>query len=107
MFSSFFRWAARFDRIGANPMDRIDRPRRRRAERHSHSIAKVTALIDAQPALRDRICLSLMARLGLEKMGYGFFVGETSTWSEARSAYTAKAESWWTCQSGSTTFGRT
>jgi site-specific recombinase XerD len=29
IFSSFFRWAARFDRIGANPMDRIDKPRRK------------------------------------------------------------------------------
>ena len=67
VFSSFFRWAARFDRIGANPMDRIDRPRRRRAERHSHSVEKVRAVIECQPSLRDRVCLALMARLALRK----------------------------------------
>lgn len=54
VFSSFFRWAARFDRVGANPMERIDRPRRKRAERHSHSSAKIKTLIAAQPHLRDR-----------------------------------------------------
>lgn len=67
VFSSFFRWAARFDRVGANPMDRIDRPRRKRAERHSHSSAKIKTLIAAQPHLRDRVCLALMARLALRK----------------------------------------
>jgi integrase len=67
VFSSFFRWAARFDRIGANPIDRIDRPRRRRAVRHSHTIAKVRAIIAAQPNLRDRVCIALMARLALRK----------------------------------------
>jgi integrase len=48
-------------------MDRIDRPRRKRAERHSHSPAKIKALLAAQPSLRDRIALSLMALLGLRK----------------------------------------
>jgi integrase/recombinase XerC len=67
IFSSFFRWAARMDRIQANPMDRIDRPRRRRTERHSHSPAKVKSIITAQPLLRDRVCLALMARLALRK----------------------------------------
>ena len=31
IFASFFRWAARFDRITSNPMEKIDRPRRRSA----------------------------------------------------------------------------
>jgi integrase len=67
VFSSFFRWAARFDRIGANPIDRIDRPRRRRAVRHSHTIGKVRAIIAAQPSLRDQVCIALMACLALRK----------------------------------------
>lgn len=61
VFASFFRWAARFDRVSANPMDRIDRPRRRRAERHSHTSERVKALIAAQPELRDRVAIALMA----------------------------------------------
>lgn len=67
VFGSFFRWAARFDRIQANPIDRIDRPKRRRAERHSHDPGKVNSIIAAQPMLRDRVCLALMARLALRK----------------------------------------
>lgn len=67
IFGSFFGWAARFDRIVSNPMGKLDRPRRRRAERHAHTPARVQAIIDAQPALRDRVALSLMARLALRK----------------------------------------
>ena len=67
IFASFFGWAARFDRIVSNPMAKIDRPRRRSVERHAHTPAKVQAIIDAQPALRDRVALSLLARLGLRK----------------------------------------
>jgi integrase/recombinase XerC len=67
IFASFFAWAARFDRIVSNPMAKLDRPRRRSVERHAHSIAKVKAIIAAQPLLRDRVALSLMALLGLRK----------------------------------------
>jgi integrase len=67
IFASFFRWAVRMDRITANPMDRLDRPRRRRAERYAPTAAKVKAIITAQPLLRDRVCLALMARLALRK----------------------------------------
>jgi integrase/recombinase XerC len=67
VFASFFRWATRSDRITANPMDRIDRPRRRRAERHAHTPERIKAIIAAQPALRDRVAIALLARLGLRK----------------------------------------
>jgi integrase/recombinase XerC len=67
IFASFFGWAARFDRVVSNPMGKLDRPRRRSVERHAHSPEKVRAIIDAQPLLRDRVALQLMARLALRK----------------------------------------
>jgi integrase/recombinase XerC len=67
VLASFFKWAARFDRIASNPMLKLDRPRRRSVERHAHSFPKVKAIISAQPALRDRVAIGLMARLGLRK----------------------------------------
>jgi integrase len=45
----------------------IDRPKRRRAERHSHDPGKVNSIIRAQPMLRDRVAIALMARLALRK----------------------------------------
>lgn len=65
--SSFFTWAVRFDRLGANPVHRIDRPRKRGVERHAHSPDRIHRLIGAQPELRDRVAIALMARLGLRK----------------------------------------
>lgn len=67
IFASFFGWTARFDRVASNPMGKIDRPRRRSVERHAHTPAKIRAVIDAQPELRDRVAISLMALLGLRK----------------------------------------
>jgi integrase len=67
IFASFFGWAARFDRVVSNPMGKLDRPRRRSVERHAHLPAKVKTIIDAQPLLRDRVALSLMALLALRK----------------------------------------
>jgi integrase len=65
--SSFFDWAVKFDRAAANPVRRIDRPRKRGIERHAHSPDRVRRLIGAQPDLRDRVAIALMARLGLRK----------------------------------------
>ncbi len=48
-------------------MGKIDRPRRPSVERHAHSLAKVKAIVAAQPAFRDRVALGLMAQLGLRK----------------------------------------
>lgn len=67
VLSSFFDWAARFDRIGANPVARLDRPRKRGVERHAHHPDRLKAIIAAQPDLRDRVAIALMARLGLRK----------------------------------------
>jgi len=65
--SSFFGWAYRFEKIASNPVHRIDRPRKRGVERHAHSPERIRRLIDAQPELRDRVAIALMARLGLRK----------------------------------------
>jgi integrase/recombinase XerC len=65
--SSFFDWAVRFDRLAANPVRRIDRPRRRGVERHAHSPDRIRRIIGAQPELRDRVAIALMAWLGLRK----------------------------------------
>jgi integrase len=65
--SSFFDWAVRFDRVAANPVRRIDRPRRRGVERHAHSPERIRRIIGAQLELRDRVAIALMARLGLRK----------------------------------------
>jgi integrase len=67
VLSSFFDWAVRFERVDSNPVRRLDRPRRRGVERHAHSPERIRRIIDAQPDLRDRVAIALMARLGLRK----------------------------------------
>jgi integrase/recombinase XerC len=67
VLSSFFDWAVKFERIADNPVRRLDRPRKRGVERHAHSPERIRRLIAAQPDLRDRVAISLMARLGLRK----------------------------------------
>ena len=67
ILSSFFDWAVKFDRLEANPVLRIDRPRKRGVERHAHHPDRIKQIIAAQPARRDRVAISLMARLGLRK----------------------------------------
>ena len=52
-------------------MRRIDRPRRRGVERHAHSPERIRRIIDAQPELRDRVAIALLARLGLRKTSSG------------------------------------
>jgi integrase/recombinase XerC len=67
VLASFFDWAVRFERVQANPVRRIDRPRKRGVERHAHSPERIRRIIQAQPELRDRVAIALMARLGLRK----------------------------------------
>lgn len=55
------------NRLEANPCARIRRPRKRGVERHAHDPERVKAIISAQPDLRDRVAIALMARLGLRK----------------------------------------
>lgn len=67
VLSSFFGWASKFDHIASNPMTKLDRPRRKSVARNVHAPEKVNAIIAAQPVLRDRVAITLMARLGLRK----------------------------------------
>jgi site-specific recombinase XerC len=64
---SFFRWCLECDLIEVDPTAKLRRPRRRGAERHAHDPREIHALIRAQPRLRERVAISLMARLGLRK----------------------------------------
>ncbi len=57
----------RFERVAANPVRRIDRPRKRGVERHAHSPERIRRIIDAQPELRDLLAIALLARFGLLK----------------------------------------
>jgi integrase len=65
--ASFFGWAYRFERVASNPIHRLDRPRKRGVERHAHSPERIRRIIAAQPDLRDRVAIALLARLGLRK----------------------------------------
>jgi integrase/recombinase XerC len=65
---SFFAWATALDKLERNPAVRLTRPRRiEPTRRRAHSIERITAIIEAQPELRDRVAIALMARHGLRK----------------------------------------
>jgi integrase len=66
--SSFFAWATRLDKLEQNPAERLSRPRRGKpSRRRAFSAEKIQAIIEAQPELRDRVAIALMARHGLRK----------------------------------------
>jgi integrase/recombinase XerC len=65
--SSFFRWAVRMDKLSSNPADRLDRPRKKSQKRYGAPPERIKAIISAQPVLRERVAIALMARLGLRK----------------------------------------
>ncbi|CAN5192066.1 tyrosine recombinase XerC [soil metagenome] len=67
ILSSFFSYLVRMDVLASNPVHRLDRPRKKTQRRRAHEPARIRAIIDAQPDLRDRVAISLMARLGLRK----------------------------------------
>jgi hypothetical protein len=92
IFASFFGWAARFDGIVSNPMGKIDRPRRRGVERHAHSIAKVKAIIAAQPDSVTVLCSACWRGWDCARTRYGCCAGAISTSSGARFACAASAE---------------
>jgi integrase len=65
---SFFGWATALDKLERNPAVRLTRPRRAQPNRRrAHSIERITAIIEAQPELRDHVAIALMARHGLRK----------------------------------------
>lgn len=66
-FRSFFSWAVECDYLLGNPTTKIRRPKVVQTERHVPSIDEVKWIIQAQADPRDRVVLTLMARLGLRK----------------------------------------
>jgi integrase len=65
---SFFTWVTRLDKLEHNPAERLSRPRRGKpSRRRAFSDEKIQAIIEAQPDLRDRVAIALMARHGLRK----------------------------------------
>lgn len=68
IYRDFFAWAHREDKLEADPMFKITRPRKRRkSARVAHERKQLVTLIQAQKLTRDRIALELLARHGLRK----------------------------------------
>jgi integrase/recombinase XerC len=69
VLGSFFEWAYRTDRVSANPMGRVQRPRRRKvgATRPRIPEPHVARLVSAAPTLRDQAGILLLGRLALRR----------------------------------------
>jgi integrase/recombinase XerC len=69
VLASFFEWAYRTDRLSANPMGRVQRPRRRKlgAARPRVPEPHVARLVSAAPTLRNQAGILLLGRLALRK----------------------------------------
>lgn len=69
VMGSFFRWAYKTDRIINNPVEKIERPQRRRKEAARSRIpeADLSALTNAQETMRDKAAIMLLGRLGLRR----------------------------------------
>jgi integrase len=67
VYKSFFKWTFEADLLVGDPGAKLKRPKRRGVERHAHEPSVVKKIILAQPMLRDRVAIMLMARLGLRK----------------------------------------
>jgi integrase len=69
VLASFFEWAYRNDRISADPMRKIERPRRRHkgARRQRIPAGPLARLVAGQENLRDEVAILLLGRLGLRR----------------------------------------
>jgi integrase/recombinase XerC len=69
VLASFFEWAYRTDRVAANPIGRMQRPRRRQkgATRPRVPEPHVSRLVAAQLLLRDQAAVLLLGRLALRR----------------------------------------
>lgn len=65
--SSLFRWAVRFDYAKANPLDKVQRPRKKHKVQPCPSPAEVSALLDATKGPTERAALLAMATSGLRR----------------------------------------
>jgi site-specific recombinase XerD len=64
---SFMRWAADERALPTNPIERVKPPRAKSVERQAYAPDVIDSLRDAQPSLRDQICVQLVGRLGLRR----------------------------------------
>jgi integrase/recombinase XerC len=69
VLASFFEWAYRTDRISADPMRKIERPRRRAKAASGPRIpaGPLARLVAGQDSLRDQAAILLLGRLGLRR----------------------------------------
>lgn len=69
VLASFFEWAYRTDRIIADPMRKVERPRRRRKEAARPRVPEehISVLVSRQDSLRDQGAILLLGRLGLRR----------------------------------------
>jgi integrase/recombinase XerC len=65
--SSLFRWAVRFDHVPANPLDKVQRPRKKAKVQPCPSPAEVSALLDATKGPTERAALLALATSGLRR----------------------------------------
>jgi integrase/recombinase XerC len=65
--SSLFRWAVRFDYAAANPLDKVERPRKRHQVQPCPSPAEVSTLLDATKGPTERAALLALATSGLRR----------------------------------------
>lgn len=67
ILGAFFKWAYQRQRITADPMPMVRRPKNRSMARRAHAPAKVFDILRAQPTLRDQCGVVLLGMLGLRK----------------------------------------
>lgn len=65
--SSLFRWAIRFDLAETNPVDKVQRPRKKPKVQPCPSPAEVSALLDATRGPTERAALLALATSGLRR----------------------------------------
>ena len=64
---SFFRWAVNERGLTESPVETMKAPRKKGIERQAYAPDVIDALRDAQPTLRDQICIQLLGRLALRR----------------------------------------
>jgi hypothetical protein len=87
VLASFFEWAYRTDRISADPMRKIERPRRRAKAASGPRIpaGPLARLVAGQDSLRDQAAILLLGRLGYGARTCAFCRSRTLTLPAMRS----------------------
>ena len=67
VYRDFFRWAVEEQKMRGNPAMQMRRPKRRKPERHTFARDTVTAIIEGQSRLHNRIGCRLILQYGLRR----------------------------------------